>query len=195
MKVPMQSQKVQKRSGGLPVVSVRLPAPFRPDWKGVSQQLARLDQTLKDTLETRPFLGLPFGLAVLAFILLLGLLSPLVTPARDFSLPLGSLAFPSDFRLSGLLFHTDTLDAVLAETPAAVPMKEALQREQTPVLKTQTYTLVKGDILSAVANRFNITLEFRKMVDADAAAHDAKSSENAGHKDGGGKNAPAAGSP
>jgi general secretion pathway protein L len=38
-------------------------------------------------------------------------------------------------------------------------------------------------------DRFNITLEFRALVDAKAAA------EHAAHKDGGGKNAPAAGSP
>jgi murein DD-endopeptidase MepM/ murein hydrolase activator NlpD len=157
MKVPMQSQKVQKRSGGLPAVAVRLPA-LRPDWEQVALQFRRLDRAVKEHLETRPFLGLPFGLAVLAFILLLGLLSPLVTPARDFSLPLGSLAFPDDSRLSGLLFHTDALDAVLAETQAEVPMKEALQREQTPVLKTQTYTFAKGDMLSAVASRSNVTL-------------------------------------
>jgi len=97
-------------------------------------------------------------LAVLSFILLLGLLSPLVTPARDFNLPLGSLAFPDDSRLQNLLFHNDTLDALLAESQVDIPMKEALQKEKTPVLKTQTYTLQKGDTLSSLANKYNITL-------------------------------------
>lgn len=157
MKVPMQSQKVRKRFAGLST-AVRLPGPLRPDWDRLSGGLVRLDATLKTHLETRPFLGLPFGLAVLMFLPLLGLLSPLVTPARDFSLPLGRLAFPADAGLSTLLFHTDSLDAVLSEAPAEIPMKEALQREQTPVLKTQTYTLAKGDMLSAVASRFNISL-------------------------------------
>lgn len=43
-------------------------------------------------------------------------------------------------------------------------------------------------------DRFNITLEFRKPADADSA-HDGKPPEHAGRKDGGGKNAPVAGSP
>ena len=43
-------------------------------------------------------------------------------------------------------------------------------------------------------DRFNITLEFVKSADVEPA-HDAKQPEHAGHKDGGGKNAPAAGSP
>ncbi len=153
----MQSQKVHKRSGGLPT-TVRLPVPFQPDWGQVSRNFTRLDRTLKETLETRPFLGLPFGIAVLSFILLLGLLSPLVTPARDFSLPLGNLAFPNDSRLNSLLFHNDALDSVLVEVPANIPMKEALEREKTPSLETQTYTMLKGDMLSAIANRFEVTL-------------------------------------
>ena len=158
MKDPMPSQKVHKRTGVLvPATTRRLP-PLQPDWERLSGHFARLDQSLVASIETRPFLGLPFGLAVLAFILLLGLLSPLLTPPRDFSLPAGALAFPDDSRLSDLLFHTDTLDAVLSEVPADVPMKEALQREQTPILKTQTYTLTKGDMLSTVANRFNVSL-------------------------------------
>jgi len=151
----MQSQKVQNRSSHLP--AVRRPG-LGPDWEALSRQLARLDGAMRASLETSPFVGLPFGLAALAFILLLGLLSPLVTPARDFSLPLGNLAFPDDSRLSNLLFHTDTLDSVLAEPSTEVPMKEAVQREQTPTLKTQTYTLAKGDMLSTVAGRFNVTL-------------------------------------
>lgn len=158
MKVPMQVQRVQKRAGGLPSTPVRLPAPFRPDWEGFTRNLDQLDRSLKGTLETSPFLGLPFGLAVLVFILLLGFLSPLVTPARDFSLPLGNLAFPDDSRLSTLLFHTDALHEVLTEAPAAVPMKEALENEKVPVLETQTYKMQKGDMLSAIANRYNLTL-------------------------------------
>ena len=154
----MQSQKVQKRSTGLPIVPLRLPGPFRPDWETVSKNFTLLDRSLKENLETRPLLGLPFGLAVLGFILLLGLLSPLVTPARDFSLPLGNLAFPNDSRLGPLLFHNDSLDSVLAETPGVIPMKEALEKEKTLVLETQTYKLQKGDMLSAVANKFDITL-------------------------------------
>jgi LysM repeat protein len=157
MKVPMQSQKIQKRDG-TPVKTMRMPAPFRPDWEGFTRNLDRLDRSLKDTLETAPFLGLPFGLAVLGFILLLGLLSPLVTPARDFSLPLGNLAFPDDSRLPNLLFHNDTLDTVLSEAPVALPMDEALKKETVPVLETQTYQMVKGDMLSAVANHFDLTL-------------------------------------
>jgi len=158
MKVPMQSQKIQKRSPGTPATTTRMPAPFRPDWEGFTRNLDRLDQSLKDTLETAPFLGLPFGLAVLAFILLLGLLSPLVTPARDFSLPLGNLAFPDDSRLPALLFHNDSLETVLTEAPASLPMNEVLQKEKVPVLETQTYKMQKGDMLSAVANRFDLTL-------------------------------------
>jgi murein DD-endopeptidase MepM/ murein hydrolase activator NlpD len=157
MKVSMPNQKVKKRSEKL-AAAERIPGSPRPDKAGLSKNLLRLDRSLRDVLETRPFLGLPFGLAVLAFILLLGFLSPLVTPTRDFSLPPGHLAFPDDSRLTTLLFHEDTLDALLTETPSDIPMKEALQREQTPVLKTQTYTLQKGDRLSGVASKFNITL-------------------------------------
>lgn len=157
MKVPMESQKVQKR-GEVTVRSVRLPAPFRPDWEGFTRNLDRLDRSLKDTLETAPFLGLPFGLAALGYILLLGLLSPLITPARDFTLPLGGLAFPDDAKLPGLLFHNDTLSTVLAETPAAVPMAEVLQKEKIRPLETQTYQMQKGDLLSAVASRYEVTL-------------------------------------
>jgi murein DD-endopeptidase MepM/ murein hydrolase activator NlpD len=157
MKDPMPSQKVHKRAGVL-ARAPRKPARQRPDWSRVAGHFARLDQSLQASLETRPFLGLPFCLAVLAFILLLGLLSPLLTPSRDFTLPLGNLVFPNDSHLPDLLFHTDTLDAVLAEAPTDIPMKEALQREQTPILKTQTYTLTKGDMLSSVANRFNVSL-------------------------------------
>jgi len=158
MKVPMPSQKVAKRRTDLPAVAVRLPSPFRPQWEGVTRNLARLDETLREGLETRPFLGLPFGLALLAFILLLGLLSPLVTPARDFTLPTGTLAFPDDSKLGTLLFHTDSLDTVLSESQAAVPLKEALAQEKTPVLETKTYVLQKGDTLSSVANKFDVTL-------------------------------------
>jgi len=43
-------------------------------------------------------------------------------------------------------------------------------------------------------DRFNITLEFRALADAADKAHDGKG-EHTGRKDGGGKNAPAAGSP
>jgi len=154
MKVPMPSQKVQRFSSESPTRRPKL----RSGWEGLSLRFTRFEGSLKTSLESSPFVGLPFGLAVMGFILLLGLLSPLVTPARDFSLPMGNLAFPDDSRLSNLLFHTDTLDAVLAEVSAEVPMKEALQRELTPTLKTQTYTLTKGDMLSGVATRFNVTL-------------------------------------
>lgn len=154
----MQSQKIQKRPLETGRVATRMPAPFRPDWEGFTRNLDRLDRSLKDTLETAPFLGLPFGLAVLAFVLLLGLLSPLVTPARDFHLPWGSLAFPDDPRLSSLLFHHDSLDTVLSEATAALPMEDLLQKEKVPVLETQTYTVQKGDMLSAIANQHNVTL-------------------------------------
>ncbi|HTH13100.1 MAG TPA: M23 family metallopeptidase [Spirochaetia bacterium] len=158
MKVPMQSQKVQKRTGQFPVVRVRTPAPFRPDFSTVSRNLAILDQNLKESLETSPFLGLPFGLAVLAFILLLGLLSPLVTPARDFSLPGGTLPFPNDSKLPTLLFHDDALDAILAEAPAETSLQDTLQKDKTKVLETQAYTMQRGDGLSAIANKFNVSL-------------------------------------
>lgn len=155
MKVPMQIQKVQKRSENLPV---RWPQPRRPRWEGVSRNLVLLDRSLKESLTSSPFLGLPFGLAVLAFVLLLGLLSPIVTPARDFSLPLTVLAFPDDARLGNLLLNNDTLNEFLSEAPQDVPMQEALQREKTPVLVTKTYILQKGDLLSAVASRNELTL-------------------------------------
>jgi hypothetical protein len=43
-------------------------------------------------------------------------------------------------------------------------------------------------------DRFNITVEFRKLAEAEAA-HEAKPAEHGGHKEGGGRNAPVAGSP
>jgi murein DD-endopeptidase MepM/ murein hydrolase activator NlpD len=156
MKVPMPMEKVQKRPANLPVV--RKPHPLRPHWDGLTHTLGRMDLSLRNSIETSPFVGLPFGLAVLAFILLLGLLSPLVTPARDFSLPLAVVAFPDDSRLGTLLFHNDRLDSVLSEAPQDLPMKEALEREKTPVLVTKTYTLQKGDMLSSVASRNDVTL-------------------------------------
>lgn len=150
MKVPMQIQKVERRSP--------MPAPFRPQWDGFVQNWDRLDRSLKDTLETSPFLGIPFGLAVLTFILLLGFLSPLVLPSRDFSLPFGSIAFPDDSKLGTLLFHNDTLQNVLTQPEPVLSMKDAVAKEKVPALTTQTYKLQKGDMLSAVANRFDVTL-------------------------------------
>jgi len=158
MKVPMQSQKVQKRPGAPLPPAVRLPRPFRPDWDGLSRDLSHLDRSFQRALETSPFLGLPFGIAVLAFILLLGFLSPLVTPARDFSLPMTLLAFPDDSRLPHLLLNNDQLETVLSASPEEVPLQEALAKEKTPVLETKTYVLQKGDMLSAVANRNEVTL-------------------------------------
>ena len=153
----MQSQKWQKRNPDRSGFS-RIREVLGSNWSGASGKWARLDRAVQEAITTSPFLGLPFGLAVLSFILLLGLLSPLVTPARDFNLPLGGMALPDDARLTGLLFHNDTLDTILSETPADVPMKEALQKEKTPVLKTQTYTLQRGDRLSVVATKANVTL-------------------------------------
>ncbi len=148
MKVPMQKQKTQKRSTRQP----------RTKTNRLGERVAQWDITLREAIENRPFLSLPFGLAVLSFIVLLGFVSPFVTPARDFRLPLSTLSFPNDTLLTNLLLHDDTLDAVLAEAPADIPMKEALEREQTPILKTQTYTLQKGDGLSSVANKNGVTL-------------------------------------
>jgi len=116
----------------------------------------RLDGAVKRSLERNPFASLPFGLAVPAFVLLLALVSPLVTPARDFTLPV-SLTLPGDAKLGALLFHNDGLDALL--TPAdSVSTKEASDDDQTVVLQTQTYTLKKGDMLSTVAKQFNLAL-------------------------------------
>jgi len=44
-------------------------------------------------------------------------------------------------------------------------------------------------------DRFNITLEFRALAEASDKGHDGKAGDHPGRKDGGGKNAPAAGSP
>src|SRR5689334_16750065 len=104
VKVPMLEQGAQKISQTL-------------------QAAARLDIVLRRALETNPFLGLPFGLAIPAFVLLLALVSPLVTPARDFTIPSG-LALPRDVKLGTLLFHNDALDVLLTDADA-VPMKEA----------------------------------------------------------------------
>jgi murein DD-endopeptidase MepM/ murein hydrolase activator NlpD len=120
------------------------------------QAAVRLDGAVKRTLEANPFAGLPFGLAVPAFVLLLALVSPLVTPARDFTLPT-TLALPGDIKLGSLLFHNDTLDTVLSPSDA-IATKEAQDDDQTTVLQTQTYTLKKGDMLSTVAKQFNLTL-------------------------------------
>lgn len=116
---------------------------------------SRLDGAVRRTVEAHPFLGLPFGLAILVFLLLLALISPLVTPARDFSLPV-SLPLPRDVKLGTLLFHNDGLDALLTapETPSAKDGDD----DQTVVLQTQTYTLKKGDMLTSVAKQFNVTL-------------------------------------
>ncbi len=135
VKVPMLEQGAQKLSESL-------------------EAAARFDTTVRRLVETHPFLRLPFGLAVLAFVLLLAFLSPLVTPARDFSLP-SSLTLPRDVKLASLLFHNDGLEAVLSD---AALQREPSDDEQVTVLKTQTYTLKKGDMLSTVAKQFGVTL-------------------------------------
>jgi murein DD-endopeptidase MepM/ murein hydrolase activator NlpD len=137
VKVPMLEQGAQKLSETL-------------------EAAARLDGAVRRTVETHPFLGLPFGLAIPVFLVLLALVSPLVTPARDFTLPV-SLSLPRDLKLGALLFHNDALDALLAETDTPAS-KDGADDDQTIVLQTQTYTLKKGDMLSSVAKQFNLTL-------------------------------------
>jgi len=121
----------------------------------LEQSAQKLSQTMEAAVERHPLLGLPFGLAIPAFVLLLALVSPLVMPPRDFSLPV-DLALPHDAKLAALLFHNDDLTPLLADSDA-VPTKEA-DDDATPVLKTQTYTLKKGDMLSTVAKQFDLTL-------------------------------------
>lgn len=150
MKVPMETQKIQKRSSvGLPVTVTR------QSW---SLNLQAVETSLRTSLETRPFLGLPFGLAVLVFIPLLGLLSPLITPARDFSLPFTLLSFPDDAKLPLLLLNNSNLPSFLSEEVTPIPMQEALKREKTPVLETKNHVLQKGELLSALASEHDITL-------------------------------------
>lgn len=117
-----------------------------------------LSAVVREELERQPFLGLPFVLAAVVFTVVLGLLSPVVTPSRDFSLPPTLLPLPSDPVLPGLLFKSDSLEAALGEKPAELALKDALAKEQTPVLATQSYTLQKGDRLATVATRFEVTL-------------------------------------
>jgi murein DD-endopeptidase MepM/ murein hydrolase activator NlpD len=156
MKVPMQIQKVQKRDS--------LQRPYRPlrpvpAWAESAGEAYRvLETTLVSRLEDNPFQVLPFGLALLAFIVLLGLLSPALTPSRDFRLPGDVMELPQDVKLPHLLLNSPDLGTLLVQDSAEVTIAEAVSSEKIPPLETQDYVLKKGDMISAIANKYNLNL-------------------------------------
>ncbi|MEI8093193.1 MAG: M23 family metallopeptidase [Spirochaetales bacterium] len=151
MKVSMQIQNVQKRPNA--------PRADRPQvWAvAVPNNFRLLDSTLRERLEGNPFQVLPFGMAVLTFILLLGLLSPVLMPARDFRLPAG-MDFPQDIKLPHLLLNAPDLGRLLVDDSEPMTIEQAVSNEKAPPLELQSYVLQKGDMLSAIANKYNLNL-------------------------------------
>ena len=117
-----------------------------------------MEETLRERLEHNPFQVLPFGLAALTFILLLGLLSPLLLPARDFRLPGSAMDFPLDNKLPQLLLNTPDLSTLMTQDEPAANMQQAVQSERIAPLSTTTYTLQKGDMISSIANKYDLNL-------------------------------------
>jgi murein DD-endopeptidase MepM/ murein hydrolase activator NlpD len=152
----MQGQKVS-RKGTSPKSLVFSPKSNKfkgPDFSVLTGGLDALEGALRNGISRSPFLTLPYIVALPVFILLLGVLSPWMTPGRDFNLHGAVLQIPHDGKLPTLLENTAPLSGV----PALVADTSVPQPASPKLVVTQTYTVQPGDVLSVIANRFNLNL-------------------------------------
>ncbi len=126
-------------------VAVLTPAPPR---RRLGRTLALWEGTLQSSISRSPLLVLPYLFALPLFLLLLGALSPVITPGLNFSFHAAGIPLPQDGKVTHYLFTAGQSPKTEEETADAAP-------RILPV-KTQTYTVQSGDMLSVLANRFNI---------------------------------------
>lgn len=141
-----------------------------------AKQVSQLRKTLEDTINAANFLGRKKRETPLMVVLLSDLTTRL---PDDTYLERLSVDDKNKIEMQGLSSDASKLIALLQKSE--VITNPSVQGTIQPDPRTRK-------------DRFNITLEFRKVADAEPA-HDAKQAEHAAHKEGGGKNAPDAGSP
>jgi general secretion pathway protein L len=141
-----------------------------------AKQVAALRKTLEDTITSANFLSRKKCETPLMVTLLSDLSNRL---ADDTYLERVSIDEKNRIEMQGLSSDASKLIGLLQKSE--VITNPSVQGTIQPDPRTKK-------------DRFNIALEFRKSVCAEPA-HDAKQAEHAAHKEGGGKDAPDAGSP